>query len=188
MTSPSSVVLLVALTLPGMAAQAQCDRWQQRVKYTMAVDLDVHTHRFTGDATLAYTNNSPDTLREVFFHMYFNAFRPGSEMDVRSRSIKDPDERVGHRIAELTADQMGELRTERMMQDGKPATVVEMGTVMKVVLAKPLLPRKSTTFTYAIKGQVPIQIRRSGRDNAEGIAYSMSQWYPKLAEYDKRGW
>ena len=177
-----SVLLLVA------HSQGQCDRWQQRAKYTMSVELDAGTHRFTGDATLAYTNNSSDTLREVFFHMYFNAFRPGSEMDVRSRTILDPDDRVGGRIAELTPDQMGELHTERMMQDGKPTTVVELGTVMKVVLAKPILPRKTTTFTYGFKGQVPVQIRRSGRNNAEGVAYSMTQWYPKLAEYDERGW
>ena len=48
------------------AAGAQCDGWQQRVKYSMSIDLDATSHRFTGDATLVYTNNSPDTLREVF--------------------------------------------------------------------------------------------------------------------------
>ena len=38
------------------------------------------------------------------------------------------------------------------------------------------------------KSQIPVQIRRSGRDNLEGISYSMAQWYPKIAEYDSRGW
>ena len=38
------------------------------------------------------------------------------------------------------------------------------------------------------EAQVPIQVRRSGRNNKEGIAYSMTQWYPKMAEYDYRGW
>lgn len=183
-----TAVLPIAFTLLGSAVHAQCDRWQQRVKYTMAVDLDVRTHRFIGTSTLVYTNNSPDTLREVFFHLYFNAFRPGSEMDVRSRTIADPDDRVGSRIVELTPEQMGELRTTDMQQDGKAVTVTEMGTVMKAVLAKPLLPGKSTTLKYGFNGQVPVQIRRSGRDNAEGVAYSMAQWYPKLAEYDERGW
>jgi hypothetical protein len=36
--------------------------------------------------------------------------------------------------------------------------------------------------------QVPVQIRRSGRNNSEGIDYSMSQWYPKVVEYDRDGW
>ncbi|MBT5645325.1 MAG: M1 family metallopeptidase, partial [Polaribacter sp.] len=36
--------------------------------------------------------------------------------------------------------------------------------------------------------QVPVQIRRSGRNNKEGVALSMAQWYPKMAEYDFQGW
>lgn len=173
--------------MPGLL-QAQCGRWQQRVRYDMAVELDDATHRYTGTATLAYQNNSPDTLREVFFHLYFNAFRPGSEMDVRSRTIADPDPRVTDRIAALKAHEMGELRVERMTQGGKPVELEHLGTVLRARLAQALLPGKSTTLAYTFAGQVPVQIRRSGRDNAEGVAYSMAQWYPKLAEYDERGW
>ncbi len=66
---------------------AQPDRWQQRVKYTMDVNMDVKTNRFTGNQTLAYTNNSPDTLYKVFYHLYWNAFQPGSMMDSRSREL-----------------------------------------------------------------------------------------------------
>src|SRR5579872_3838020 len=66
---------------------AQPDRWQQRVKYTMNVVMDVTTNRFTGNQTLAYTNNSPDTLTKVFYHLYWNAFQPGSMMDTRSREL-----------------------------------------------------------------------------------------------------
>ena len=171
-----------------LTATAQCDRWQQRVKYDMDVSLDVSAHRFQGTSALTYTNNSPDTLHEVFFHLYLNAFKPGSEMDVRSRTIEDPDGRVGARIGELAPDQVGDLQVMTFTQDGRPAELVPMGTVLKVELAKPLLPRKSTTFNYAFTGQVPVQIRRTGRDNSEGVSYSMTQWYPKLSEYDHRGW
>ncbi len=166
----------------------QCDRWQQRVKYSMDVDLDVRSHRFTGTTTLQYFNNSPDTLREVFFHLYFNAFRPGSEMDVRSRTIEDPDSRVASRIAELLPEEMGELIVENMRQGAKAVELEHMGTVLRATLAQPLLPGKSTTLTYSFTGQVPVQVRRSGRNSSEGVAYSMAQWYPKLAQYDQRGW
>ncbi|MCB9184489.1 MAG: M1 family metallopeptidase [Flavobacteriales bacterium] len=176
-----------ALLLP-IGLVAQCDGWQQRVRYDMQVELDAATHRFTGRTALAYTNNSPDTLREVFFHLYFNAFRPGSEMDVRSRTIEDPDSRVGARIAELAPHEMGELVVDRMSQGSKAVVLEHRGTVLRAVLAQPLLPRKSTVLDFDFHGQVPVQIRRSGRDNAEGVAYSMTQWYPKLAEYDRRGW
>jgi len=154
----------------------------------MAVDLNDQDHRFTGTTKLVYTNNSPDTLHEVFFHLYLNAFQPGSEMDVRSRTIADPDERVGSRIAALAPHEVGMQELKDFRQDGKLAELVPMGTVLKVILARPLLPKKSTTFDYAFHGQVPVQIRRTGRNNTEEVAYSMSQWYPKLAEYDARGW
>lgn len=171
-----------------VSATAQCDRWQQRVKYSMKVTLDAQDHRFRGTSQLTYTNNSPDTLGEVFFHLYLNAFKPGSEMDVRSRTIEDPDGRVGARIKDLTPDQVGDLQVTEMTQNGRSATLVPMGTVLKAILPEPLLPGRSTTLKYAFNGQVPVQIRRTGRDNAEGVAYSMTQWYPKLSEYDHRGW
>ncbi len=181
------VPIIFAVLFPSLALP-QCDRWQQRVAYTMEVRLDDADHRFTGTSRLAYTNNSPDTLREVFFHLYLNAFKPGSEMDVRSRTIEDPDTRVGSRIAALAPDEVGDLRVTALEQDGRVAELEPLGTVLRVRLPKPLLPRKSTTLTYAFSGQVPVQIRRTGRNNAEGVAYSMTQWYPKLAEYDQRGW
>lgn len=188
MSATRGPILFVVGSLVALTATAQCDRWQQRVKYDMDVSLDVSAHRFQGTSALTYTNNSPDTLHEVFFHLYLNAFKPGSEMDVRSRTIEDPDGRVGTRIGELAPDQVGDLQVMTFSQDGRPAVLVPMGTVLKVELAKPLLPRKSTTFNYAFTGQVPVQIRRTGRDNSEGVAYSMTQWYPKLSEYDHRGW
>ncbi len=180
--------IAVALCCPAALLHAQCDRWQQRVKYDMQVELDAASHRFTGRTALAYTNNSPDTLHEVFFHLYFNAFRPGSEMDVRSRTIIDPDPRVTDRIATLKPHETGELVVDRMAQGSRPVRLEHLGTVLRAVLAQPLLPGRSTTIDFDFHGQVPVQIRRSGRDNAEGVGYSMTQWYPKLAEYDQRGW
>merc|ERR1712137_730361 len=53
--------------------------------------MDVNNYQYQGKQTLVYTNNSPDVLNKVFYHLYFNAFQPGSEMDVRSRNIEDPD-------------------------------------------------------------------------------------------------
>lgn len=182
----STVVMAFPLFLS--SAHAQCDRWQQRVEYTMQVSLDHRDHRFQGTTRLVYSNNSPDTLNEVFFHLYFNAFQPGSEMDVRSRTIEDPDERIGGRIAELEPHQVGRSVVSDFKQDGRHADLTPMGTVLKVSLPRPLLPKRTSTFEFSFNGQVPVQIRRSGRDNVEQVAYSMAQWYPKLAEYDARGW
>jgi len=73
------------LQVLAIVAAAQPDRWQQRVKYTMNIDMNVETNRFTGKQKLEYSNNSPDTLNRVFYHLYWNAFQPGSMMDVNSR-------------------------------------------------------------------------------------------------------
>ena len=150
--------------------------------------MDVATNRFVGSQTLQYQNNSPDTLDRVFYHLYFNAFQPGSMMDVRSRTIADPDRRVGDRILHLSKDEIGYQRVVSLQQDGKEVQHTTQETVLEVTLAQPILPGQATTFTMKFEGQVPLQVRRSGRDNAEGIRYSMTQWYPKLAEYDEEGW
>ena len=162
--------------------------FQQEADYVIRAVLDPGDHNYRGEQTIAYTNNSPDTLRRLFFHLYPNAFQPGSAMDVRSLNIQDPDRRVGDRISKLSPDEMGQLHIEAITVDGAAATVNEEETIAEVVLAKALLPNAKATIRLDFSGQVPVQIRRSGRDNAEGVDYSMPQWYPKLAEYDRDGW
>jgi hypothetical protein len=154
----------------------------------MDIDFDVKKYQYDGEQELVYTNNSPDTLYKAYYHLYFNAFQPGSEMDVRSRSIKDPDRRVTDRISKLSEDEIGYIKVKNLMQDGEKASYEVKGTVLEVRLTNPILPGESTTFDMKFEGQVPVQIRRSGRNSSEGVALSMTQWYPKLAEYDFEGW
>ncbi|QED38447.1 M1 family metallopeptidase [Antarcticibacterium arcticum] len=179
---------LALLTLGFSSAQNNTTYWQQHVDYKMEVDMNVKNFRYTGTQELVYTNNSPDTLNRVFYHLYFNAFKPGSEMDIRSRTIEDPDTRVGDRISKLTPEQQGFLRVSTLTQNGKTLKMQEVGTVLEVELNEAILPGEKATFKMEFQGQVPEQVRRSGRNSSEGVALSMSQWYPKLAEYDFEGW
>lgn len=167
---------------------AQPDRWQQKALYEMEIDFDVKKHQFDGKQKLVYTNNSPDKLNKVFYHLYFNAFQPGSMMDVRSRMLPDSDPRVGGRISTLKPEEIGYLRATSLKRDGKAIQFEEVGTILEVTLNEPIQPGETTTFEMEFKGQVPVQIRRSGRNNKEGIDYSMAQWYPKMSEYDYQGW
>ena len=162
--------------------------WQQHVEYDMDIKMDVSDFTFTGDQKLVYTNNSPDTIRKVYYHLFFNAFRPGSQMDVRSRTIKDPDSRVGGRILALEEKDYGALNVVSLKQDGKSVFFEEKETVLLARLKKPLLPGEKTELKMAFKGQVPLQIRRSGKMNKEGVHLTMTQWFPKLSEYDFEGW
>jgi hypothetical protein len=182
------VTLAFLFTFVAFSVIGQDFRWQQRVEYVMDVKLDVQTHKVTGTQKLTYYNNSKDTLSKVFYHLYFNAFQPGSMMDVRSRNIMDPDPRVGERIYRLKDDEIGYQHIISLKQDGKDVGQTVNGTILEVILAKPILPGGKTIFDMTFESQVPVQIRRSGRNNREGIAYSMTQWYPKIAEYDFQGW
>ncbi|MCF2876114.1 MULTISPECIES: M1 family metallopeptidase [unclassified Tenacibaculum] len=162
--------------------------WQQHVDYTMDIDMDVKTYQYKGVQKLVYTNNSPDVLNKVFYHLYFNAFQPGSQMDVRSRNIKDPDKRVGDRISKLLPSEIGYIKVNTLKQDGKQVKHETVGTILEVTLNEAIQPGESVTFDMVFDAQVPKQIRRSGRDSKEGVALSMTQWYPKMAEYDFEGW
>jgi len=162
--------------------------WQQHVDYTMNVDMNVETYQYTGTQHLVYTNNSPDTLNRVYYHLFYNAFQPGSEMDIHSLTIADPDPRVGERISKLEPKDMGYLKVQSLKQNGVNLNYETVGTVLEVDLAKPILPGESVKFDMVFDGQVPLQIRRAGKNNKEGVALSMAQWYPKLAEYDFEGW
>ena len=167
---------------------AQADRWQQSIKYKMDIDMDVKKNQYKGKQYIQYVNNSPDTLDKVFYHMYFNAFQPNSMMDVRSRTIADPDRRVGSRIEGLTKDEIGYIKVKMLKHQGEEVEYEMVGTILEVTLNEPIEPRSSTLFEMDYEAQIPLQVRRSGRDNAEGVKFSMAQWYPKMANYDYQGW
>lgn len=154
----------------------------------MDIDMDAEANRFDGTQKLTYTNNSPDTLNRVFYHLFFNAFQPNSMMDKRSRTIADPSSKIDDKIVDYDSTQIGYQKIDRLTQDGKEIDYSVEGTILEVQLNEPILPGEETVFEMEFNAQVPLQTRRSGRDNAEGVRFSMSQWYPKIAAYDEDGW
>jgi len=189
--------LLLSVLTFNLFANAQPDRWQQRVKYNMSIDVDVNTNRFTGKQKLEYTNNSPDVLNKVFYHLYWNAFQPNSNMDLRSRELgkvlvgnrPDWDGRVKDRISNLKENEIGYQKIISLKMNGVPQPFKYRETILEVNLTKPIAAKSKVSFEMEFETQVPVQVRRSGRDNpGTGVRYSMSQWYPKLCEYDYEGW
>jgi len=190
-------ILIVLTAFLNIAIIAQPDRWQQRVKYEMDIDMNVLTNQYSGKQKLEYWNNSPDTLTRVFYHLYFNAFQPGSMMDERSRRQgtitggrgADWDFRVRDRISKLKPDEIGYQKIHSLKMNGRIQKFKILETILEVDLDKPILPGTKVVFNMDFEAQVPLQIRRSGRDNATSkVRYSMSQWYPKICEYDYEGW
>ncbi len=194
-------------------ATAQADRWQQHIDYKIKAALDVTNNIVKGTEEIVYTNNSTDTLRKVYFHMYWNAFAPNSSMDIRSRELgknllnfrrgaitasnatmlgqeatQDWDRRVKDRIQKLSPTEIGYQRVSQILINGKAQKLIDHETILEVQLTQAIAPKSSIKMSLQFEAQVPVQIRRSGRDNAESVRYSMSQWYPKMVEYDYQGW
>lgn len=164
--------------------------WQQEVDYTMDIDVDVKNHQFKGKQLLKYTNNSPDTLYKAYFHLYYNAFQPNSMMDWKRRLTLNPDPRFPllDELADLKENEIGYHKINSLKQDGVNLKYEVSYTTLEVELASPLLPGSTTQFDMDFASQIPLQIRRTGRDSFDGVDYSMTQWFPKMAEYDPYGW
>lgn len=185
-----------------LISKAQPGYWQQRIKYAMDVNLDVNTNKVTGKQNISYTNNSPDTLKQIFIHLYWNAFKPGSMMDMACKAADkivigtaadgtprtDYDRRFRVRISDMKPEEQGACTITKFLFNGKPQQTKLFETILLVNLDKPVLPNSTVVFNTEFECQVPKLSRRAGRDNAEGVRYSMGQWYPKVAEYDKTGW
>lgn len=183
----------IFIVLFSMLSAQQNAYYQQYAKYKMNIDVDAANFTYKGDQTLTYTNNSPDELKVVYFHLYWNAFKAGSMMDQRVQNQgKNGDGRLQKdgvsRLASIPKDEEGSQNIHWIKQNGKNLKFEIQETVMKVYLDTPVKPNSSTTFTMEWDANIPMQIRRSGRNNREGIDMTMTQWYPKIAEYDYDGW
>lgn len=158
--------------------------WQQHVSYTVVATLDETQTKLKARAMLVYVNHSPDTLTEMYFHQYLNAFRPGSkwsELDerehrVRFQNLADPD--YGY-----------ERFTAPPVVDGTPVVVDYPGapdsTVAHFRLARPLAPGDSARIAVEWEARPSTVPRRQAR---RGRTWDFAQWYPKVAVYDRGGW
>ncbi len=193
-----TVLLLSVVSLAGFAQRK--GYWQQGVDYTMDIDVNEKTFQYEGKMTLKYSNNSGQSLHKVYFHLYFNAFQPGSMMDERLKVIPDPDRRMMQntgtkekpilqsRISTLKPQQIGYQKIKTLKFNGQDANFKVDGTILEVSLPTAIEDNSTGTFDLTWEAQVPEQIRRSGRNSSEGVAFSMTQWYPKMAHFDEFGW
>ena len=194
-------LLLALLFVSSSALFAQrAGYWQQAVDYKMDIDVDAERYQYQGQMTLKYTNNAPQALEKVYFHLYLNAFQPGSMMDYRLANIADPDLRMAKnigskekpvyqsRIAELKPDQIGYQHIQSLSMNGEATQYQMDGTLLEVKLPRAIASGETVSFEMLWDAQIPEQIRRTGRNSKEGVALSMTQWYPKMAEFDEFGW
>lgn len=174
--------------------------WQQAVDYNIDINVNEKAYQYNGKMTLKYTNNSGQSLSKVYFHLYFNAFQPGSMMDYRLSNISDPDARMAtnlgtkekpqwqSRIATLQPEQIGYQKIHSVKSNGHKAFFKTDGTLLEVSLPQNISAGSTATLELEWDAQIPEQIRRNGRNSKEGVTLSMAQWYPKMAHFDDFGW
>ena len=179
--------LLTVLLFP-LLMLSQKNYWQQQANYTMEIDVDVDDHTYSGTQKLVFTNNSPETLSQVFYHLYFNAFKPGTDLEQNSRYSTDDSRTMSTNILMLDEKDWGDVQIKWMLQDGSPIEFNVEETILEVMLEKPIKSGESTTLEMGFYVQTPAMIRRSGKNSEDNVAFSMSQWYPKLCQYDDEGW
>lgn len=158
--------------------------WQQGIAYTIVATLDERQARIHARAQLRYVNNSPDTLREMYFHQYLNAFRPASKWS-------DADTREGReRFQHLQEPDYGYERFTALPVFGGVAVRPEYSgapdsTVVHFPLPRALAPHDSIDIALEWDARPSTVPRRQAR---RGRTWDLAQWYPKVAVYDRAGW
>jgi hypothetical protein len=176
------IVLFVVYSLP-LVSHAQKNYWQQQVDFTINVSLNDIENTLDGFEKIQYSNNSPDTLHFIWIHLWPNAFKNDrtafSEQSLQNRETRfyfsNKDER-GY-INHLDFRVNGE---EAKMED-HPLYI----DIIKIILPQPLLPGGRIELTTPFHEKIPFDFSRGGH---VGHTYQITQWYPKPAVYDARGW
>ncbi len=181
---PNLALLIAILLYPFSAAIAR----ESFAEFSQTLDVAIndYTYEYYGRSTTGFINQSGDTLHQLFYHAYFNAFRKGSALEAYAEEHGTPD--VAERIGRLQTNQEGAMDIDSCTVDGRPATTERIGTIVRIDLPKPLLPGERIQIAFSFAGRIPWIVRRAGRNNAQNIRYSMAQWYPKLCQYDEHGW
>ena len=161
--------------------------WQQDIKYTIKAKVDERKLTIGGDLELIYTNNSPDELSEVYFHLYQNAFQDGAYYDILQKT-KGRKPRYGLYEENGLGTEVNTISSSNGID-----TIIYDNTLMKVVLKKSIKSHESVVFNMVFKtywGNGSSR-RRMKAYYVEGsnIHFNGVHWYPRMAVYDQKfGW
>lgn len=171
----------------GSSVYAQQSYWQQKVDNNITVTLDDKQHLLRGHIDISYQNNSPDTLKFIYFHLYPNAYSSDrtayEKQAVENKSTRHyfSDEEDRGFIDSL------KFNVSFNNTDSRNAGLVATlnPDIVKLILPEPLLPGASVKIETPFRVKIPLTFSRLGHSRQ---AYEISQWFPKPAVYDARGW
>ena len=178
--------LALIMTMSGSPCVAQ-DYWQQYVHYKIHARLDTLTRTITGIQNLNYKNNSPDTLAELYFHLYPNAYQPGSIMAKELKAASFKLIRSKQDLAMLHIDSLFILKHSSEARRIHAETFID-DTILKIALQQPLLPGQELSIGLNFSTKIPRVNPLIDKGGYRGDHYEISQWYPKICVYDHNGW
>ncbi len=155
--------------------------WQQRADYDLTASLDETTHTVTGNVRLTYTNNSPEDLDYLWFHLEQNLFEDDSRGGpVTGRATSSLDSQHGYQLGTVTVDgrAVSPMVSDTRMRLDLPDVLEAEGGRVEVVIP----------YTFVIPGS-PGTPRMGRLETERGTVYSMAQWFPRVAIFDDvNGW
>jgi hypothetical protein len=180
------VIISILSVIFVLSIYSQNGYWQQKVDYTIEATLDDQKDMLKGKEKLVYTNNSPDDLKELYFHMYWNAFKLGSH--AMQHAVEGGEKEALETVSKLTKKDEGYIKILSLKVNGEVVTPTIMESIALVKLGTPVKAGSSTTIEVEFESLVPSCINRSGKNNTAGTDFTFTQWYPKICRYDKQGW
>ncbi len=159
------------------------DYWQQQVNFNIKVSLDTAAGSLTGQMKMQYFNNSPDTLHFIWIHLWPNAYKNDrtafseQQLETGSSSFYFSDEKQKGYINRLDfkVDNISAATEDHPLHQD----------IVKLMLPSALAPQKIITVETPFHVKLPAQFSRSGIVKK---SYQLTQWYPKPAVYDQKGW
>lgn len=177
------VLIFCFLLLCATRAHAQKAYFQQQCDFTIDVRLDDQSHILRGFETITYINQSPDTLRYIFMHVYPNAFK-NDKSDYTEQQVRQGRTEFYY----SSDDDKGFVDSLDFRINNDPVVASNFNNHEDVQLLEfnqPLLPGQQITITTPFRVVLPLIFSRMGH---KGQRYQISQWYPKPAVYDCKGW
>lgn len=157
--------------------------WQQEVNYTIDVSLNDQQHSLDGFERIEYINNSPDTLRYIWMHLWPNAYK-----NDRTAFSDQQLENGSTSFYFSETEDRGYINKLNFKVDDVTAETVDHPQyidIVQLILPTPLVPGARILITTPFHVQLPKNFSRGGHI---GQSYQITQWYPKPAVYDQNGW
>ncbi|MBC7426158.1 MAG: M1 family metallopeptidase, partial [Bacteroidia bacterium] len=154
--------------------------WQQHVDYKIEVTLNDVDHTLKAFETIIYTNNSPDILTYIPFHLWPNAYADNNTVFAKQLLAQ------GKLDFHFAPDSMrGNIAGLDFKVDGLSVKTEINEDICQLQLNKPLMPGETISISTPFIVKIPGQFSRLGH---VGKSYQISQWYPKPAVYDINKW